>query len=166
MKMIIDSKADLNATDHEGNTILHIVMSDCQREIDYLRRENFEELIIEKHMDTAVDIAKLLLDHGSYPHAKNKQGKYPGDLLHDVTLEYFDNPETLIGHFQDMLKSYDCRLTLKYLTAIKIIEYNIPYRQQLPKSLVKFVDLNWIHLFLGNKFNLNRFFVYTALLLH
>ena len=141
MEMLIDSKIDLNATDHQGNTILHVVMSDIQREVDFLKRINFGELIIERHIDTAVDIAQLLLDHGSYPHAKNKRGNCPGDQLHDVKLEYF-NPETLIDRFKDLLKNYDCSLTLKYLAAVRINQYNIPYRQHLPESLIKFVDLN------------------------
>ena len=143
MKMIVDSQVDLNATDHEGNTILHIVMSDIQREIDFQKKhKNLAEDIIEQYIDTAIDIAKLLLDHGSYPHAKNKQGRYPGDQLHDSTVLLFYKIDELKVRFRDLMKNYDCTLTLKYMAAIKIIEYRIPYRHHLPKYLVKFVDLN------------------------
>ena len=144
MKMVIDSQWDVNSTDDQGNTILHIILSEVLLDIDVVQRSNFNNIYkyTQELIDTTVNIVQLLLDNGSYPHAKNKQGKYPCEGLLDVELESNFNPENLITRLNHLLEKYDCTFTLKYLTAKKIVDSKIAYEKHLPKSLVHFLDLH------------------------
>ena len=142
MKMVIDSHWHVNSTDVQGNTILHIILSEVLLDIDVLQRFNFSPAYTQELSDTTVNIVQLLLDNGSYPHAKNKQGKYPGEGLLDIELKSYFNPHNLITRFNHLLEKYDCTFTLKYLTAKKIVDSKIAYEKHLPKSLVRFLDLH------------------------
>ena len=139
MMMLIQSQCDLNDIDFQGNTILHHVIRDFLQEIDYhhdYHGDNQEILI-----DQFLKIVKMLLDSGSYPHAKNKDGKCPFDEITDAKLCKF-NPKDIIMHCEELTRKYDCTLTLRYLAATKIVYYKIPYRNLLPEALIKFVDLH------------------------
>ena len=139
MMMIIQARCDLNATDSQGNTLLHNVIRDILHEIDALlkhRRKN--KPIIA---NGALEIVKMLLEKGSYPHAKNKEGKCPFDELVN-SQPYQLIPEEIFVKFSEIKMKYDCTLTLKYLAATKIVYCKIPYKDLLPEALVKFVDLH------------------------
>ena len=82
-----------------------------------------------------------MLENGSYPFAKNKDGKCPFDGVIDTKLCH-SIPEHVIASCKELMTKYDCSLTLRYLAATKIIESEIPYRHLLPEDLVKFVDLH------------------------
>ena len=160
MKMIVESDCDLNATDHHGNTFLHAFMLDFVQEINFT--DSFYKEWITTLIDNAVEAVKVLLENGAYPHAKNKQGKCPFDLLRgikeykvdlsEIICDYRDllpgfqenrsNADKIIDRFRDLFAKYDCSWSLKYLTAKKIIDSHIPYIDKLPKSLVKFVDFH------------------------
>ena len=92
-------------------------------------------------IETRLEIIKFLLENGSYPHARNKKGQCPGDGLPHVKL-YRLNPENLITQFKNLLAKYDSRMTLKYMSAKKIIDSQIPYKDILPQHMVEFVNLH------------------------
>ena len=91
--------------------------------------------------ETTLKIIEILLENGSYPHARNKKGLCPGDGLPHLKLHRF-NPEDLIKQFKDMIAKYDSKMTLKYLAAKEIINSKAPYEDKLPKDLIKFVSLH------------------------
>ena len=139
MMMIVQSQCDFNAPDSLGNTVLHNVICDVLQEIDFFynsRGDNRTTLA-----DLAFEIVKLLLEKGSYPHAKNKDGKRPFD---GITEDKFHrmNRKDINVRFKDLMTKYDFTLTLKFLAATKIADLKIPYRNLLPDALVKFVDLH------------------------
>ena len=140
MKMLVQSHCDLNAADCQGNTILHNVICDMLQEIDFFHdhlRYNCKVL-----MDAAVEVVEILLENGSYPHAKNKKGKFHLDGLTDTEPISTLNVKNILTRCEDLMRKYDCTLTLKYMAATKIVNFKIPYRNLLPQALVKFVDLH------------------------
>ena len=137
--MIVQSQCDLNATDSLGNTLLHNVVCDALQEIKSFR--GYPNSCRTVLTEPVIKIVKILLDNGSYPHAKNKQRKCPFDELTDIELNK-SNPENIIASCKELMKNYDRTLTLKYLAATKIVDSAVPYRHLLPEALVKFVDLH------------------------
>ena len=137
--MIAQSRCDFNATDSQGNTLLHNVICDALKEIeffhDYLGNPRKEVT------EAVIPIIKSLLENGSYPYARNKDRKCPFDGLNDSKLIEL-NCENIIVSCNELMAKYDYTLTLRYLAATKIINSKIPYRHLLPEALVKFVDLH------------------------
>ena len=91
--------------------------------------------------ETTLKIIEILLENGSYPHARNKKGQCPGDGLPNVKL-FRLNPENLIVQFKNLIARYDSRMTLKFMSARKIVDSKIPYKDLLPEHLVDFVNLH------------------------
>ena len=142
VKMVIQSKYDLNAADWEGNQILHVVTSEVLKEIDFMLIKYPEDHdAIKRVVENRLKITNLLLENGSYPHARNKKGHCPCDGLPDVKLHQF-NPENLIMQFKNLIGKYERKMTLKYISAKKIADSQIPYQDVLPGYLVKFVCLH------------------------
>ena len=139
LKLIIDTQCDLNDTDHNGNTILHIVISDVFQEIECVHKSD-QDNVGKQLSDVVVELVQLLLENGSYPHAKNKQGKCPVNGLQDIKPMRY-NPENLFISLNDLLEKYGA-FTLQYLSATKIVQAKISYKSKLPEALVKFVDLH------------------------
>ena len=139
MKMIVESVEDLNATDHQGNTFLHIVISDVVEEINHIDISYHSQMTTQ--INIAVETAKVLLENGAYSHARNKQGRCPFDLLQCIRAKK-SGPESILEHFRERFKKYDSSLTLKYLAARTIVDSQVPYANRLPKALVRFVDLH------------------------
>ena len=139
MVMILQSQCDLNAPDSQGNTILHNVICDIVQDIHFFHDFRGDNKGILTNL--ALEIVKLLLGSGSYPHAKNKEGKCPLDELTDDKLEGL-NPEDIKIQFKELAEKYDSTSTLKFLAATKIVDLKIPYGNSLPDALVKFVALH------------------------
>ena len=95
---------------------------------------------VRQQMETRLQIIKVLLENGCYPHARNKQDKTPEDGLHCMKLKKFD-PENLITRIKNFLAQYDSSLTLKYLAAKRIADAKIPYKNTMPKELTELVNL-------------------------
>ena len=140
--MIVQSLSDFNATDSQGNTLLHNVICDALQDIDHFigDRDRSDPVL---QTETAIEMIKILLENGSYPHAKNKERKSPIDQIPHDKLRRL-NPENIISCWKDLMTKYDCTLTLKYMAATKIVDYKISYKNFLPETLVKFVDLHWM----------------------
>ena len=132
MTMIIWSNCDLNDTDSNDNTILHNVICDFLREIDFHHDYQGDNQKIQ--IDQFLEIVKMLLENGAHPHANNKEGKCPLDAITATKLRKFNTKDIMI-HCKDLMTKYDCTLTLKYQTAKKIVGSNIPYRILLLESL-------------------------------
>ena len=143
MKMIIKMLGDLNAADSQGNTILHVTMTDMFSEVDALQYLIGSRTIpLQQRLDTVINIIQLLMENGSYLHARNKKGKCPIDELKALEFQRV-KPRDLITQITDLLKLYDHSLTLKYMAACVIVDYNIPYKHKLlPESLIHFVNLH------------------------
>ena len=141
-KMIIECQYDLNATDHEGNTLLHVIMSDVYMEIEFLKLF-VKDPILSQHIETTFQTVHILLDNGSYPQAKNKRGKYPCDGFEHGRLQRYCQ-ENLHERFQDLFAKYDSQsiFSLKCLAKTVIRKSRIPYKNFLPVALVKFVDFH------------------------
>ena len=107
MKMIVESHSDLNAVDHHGNTILHIVMSNILYEISELESLTNTGFSMKQVEESIVESVRILLENGSYPNARNKEGKLPGEGLEDVKLDTF-NPENINSCFKNLLAEFDC----------------------------------------------------------
>ena len=139
MMMIVQSLSDFNATDSQGNTLLHNVIGDVLQEVDffYHYRGDHRQVL----SNAAIKIIQILLESGSYPHAKNKERKCPFDGFTNKKL-YKLNPEYIFASCKDLMTKYDSSLALKYLAATKIVHSKIPYKNVLPEALVKFVDLH------------------------
>ena len=127
-----------NATDSHGNTILHVVTSEVLLEIDPMYHPAHGE-ILNQQIETTLLIIKVLLECGSYPHAKNKKDQTPEDKIEGVKLERF-NPENVITQFKNLLEQYDSTMSLKYLAAKRIVDSQILYKDTLPKRLAEFVS--------------------------
>ena len=140
MKMIVKSDCDLNATDNLGNTFLHVVVSDVVQEINFFD-SFYNEHITTTLINNAVDTVEVLLENGSYLHAKNKKGKCPYALLQDIKVRN-RNKEYILIPFSYLFKKFESILSLKYLAARKIADSHIPYTNKLPKALARFVDLH------------------------
>ena len=135
VQMVIQSGYDLNATDWEGNTILHVVISEVLMEIDAFYNTK------DQLMELALKIIEILLENGSYPHARNKNGRCPGEGFPNVKIRNY-SPESVVAQFKNLLGKYDSTMTLKYLAARKIVDSQIAYETVLPKDLARFVSLH------------------------
>ena len=127
-----------NATDLEGNTILHVVTSEVLLEIDPIYHPPNGD-IRNLQIETTLLIIEVLLETGSYPHVRNKNDKTPKDGIQCVKLQRF-NPANVIMQFKNLLEQYDSTMYLKYLAAKTIVDSQIPYKHALPERLAEFVS--------------------------
>ena len=140
VKLVIQSGYDLNKKDWEGNTILHVVISEILQEIDSMYNSRADNAV-EQLMETRSKIIEILLEKGSYPHARNKAGQCPGNGPPIVKIQRI-NPDDVMTQFKNLLAKYDRTMTLKYLAAKTIVDSQTTYQDVLPKHLVKFVNLH------------------------
>ena len=93
-------------------------------------------------MDAAVEVVEILLENGSYPHVRNKEGKHFLDGFIDYKPHSTLDAKYIFFYCKKLMKKYDRTLTLKYMAAKKLVHSEMPYRNLLPQALVKFVDLH------------------------
>ena len=144
VKMVAESqRLHPNATDSDGNTLLHVVTSEFLPEIEYMYHPAQDDML-KQHVETRLLILKVCLENGSYPHARNKQGRTAEDeldcLQHCMEFQRFDR-ENLTTQIKNLLAQYDSSLTLKYLSAKRIADAKIPYKNTMPKELTELVNL-------------------------
>ena len=116
LQLFIDCRLDVDATDSDGNTLLHVVAGSSRREPD-------DRLV------------KMLLDNGAHSHCRNKNGKTPLDVAKKKTEKCTEVIELLEEHMKI--------LNLKCIAAKKVKDYKLLDQNcELPACLVKFVSIH------------------------
>jgi len=135
LKMFSVKRFDLNESDSNGNTLLHIVIACWSGEYQNLIQHHAKNTLVPLCATAIENMVKLLLENGIYIHARNNHRKTAIDILDPKSKED--------GAVMELIKRYDKFPTLKHMTAIKLSGDNIPYNHyQLPEHLVKFIKLH------------------------
>uniref|UniRef100_A0A8C5MU35 Protein fem-1 homolog B n=1 Tax=Leptobrachium leishanense TaxID=445787 RepID=A0A8C5MU35_9ANUR len=112
-KLLVDCGANVNATDHAGNSPLHVIVQYNRPISDFL---------------TLHAIILCLVEAGAHTDMTNKEKKTPLD-------------RSTTGVSEILLKT-QMKLSLKCLAARAVRLHNIKYRNQIPKSLEEFVEFH------------------------
>ncbi|XP_034031570.1 protein fem-1 homolog B [Thalassophryne amazonica] len=112
-KLLLDCGAQVNAIDHEGNTPLHVIVQYNRPISDFL---TLHAIIIN------------LVEAGAHTDMTNKQKKTPLD-------------KSTTGVSEILLKT-QMKMSLKCLAARAVLQHQITYRNQIPKTLEEFVEFH------------------------
>ena len=83
-KLIVEIIDDIDAVDHEGNTLLLTVSSLLQFDYSHLADE-------DRPVTPALQIIDFLIHQGAYTYAKNNKGKTVTDYLEDFVMKNDSN---------------------------------------------------------------------------
>jgi ankyrin repeat protein len=126
IKFLLECGAHVNARNEAGSTPLHIATE----------RENYSDWVSDQVGVSRVvtllffQLIKLLLQYGGHIDQPNSRGVCPLDYIVDVS-KHSDVDVHVLNH-----------VNLKCLCASVISKFQIPYKNQIPKTLESFVKLH------------------------
>ena len=115
LQLFIDNRLNVDATDSDGNTLLHVIVGS----------ESTDERLLQ-----------MLLDNGAHSHCRNKNGKTPLDIAKKKKKETAEVIKLLEEHMK--ILSLKC-IAAKNVKDYKLLEKNCEF---WPKDLIKFVSIH------------------------
>lgn len=128
IRKLMRNGADVHYVDSDGNTVLHMAVSQFKVNIPTTSKES-------SFCTTFKNLLKLFLEEGVHSDARNKAGKRAQDILQQTEFLAIEGvTELLSGHQFPMLKCLAAR-ALKSSTAFRS-------HQVLPASLSQFIEMH------------------------